>query len=280
MFALILSCGRRSVTGERIITVSIGPFKYFVEAICGDKFTVNVMVPAGANPHIYEPFPEQINKLNRSIAYISNGYLGFEMTWLDRFYEMNRRMKKLSLGDYIDPIKPSHQDKDQHYEAADPHYWISPVCAMKMASSIKDFLIELDPGSRYQYDKNYQTLLDRIKEVDTRAKGLGADGGKRAFMIYHPNLAYLARDYGLEEIPVEYDGKEPTPSRLMDLIDRAKKDNLKIILVQREYDTKNTMAIADETGARVEVIDPLSEDWYSSTCEIIDILKESFKQEK
>jgi zinc transport system substrate-binding protein len=202
------------------------------------------------------------------------------MTWLDRFYEMNRRMKKLSLGDYIDPIKPSHQDEDDHYETADPHYWISPVCAMKMASSVKDFLIELDPGNRDQYDKNYQILLGRIKEVDARAKGLASEGGKRAFMIYHPNLAYLARDYGLEEIPVEYNGKEPTPSRLMELIDRARKDKLKIILVQREYDTKNTMAIADETGARVVVIDPLSEDWYSSTCEIMDILKDSFKQEK
>lgn len=279
MLALILSCGRRNDMGSRIITVSIGPFKYFVEAISGDNFAVNVMVPAGANPHIYEPFPEQINKLNRSSAYISNGYLGFEMTWLDRFYEMNRRMKKLSLGDCIDPIKSSHQDEAHHNETADPHYWLSPVCAMKMASSVKDFLIELDPENRDQYEKNCQLLLGRIKEVDARAKGLTSEGGKRAFMIYHPNLAYLARDYGLEEIPVEYNGKEPTPSRLMELIDRARKDQLKIILVQREYDTKNTKAIADETGARVVVIDPLSEDWYSSTCKIIDILKDSFKQE-
>jgi zinc transport system substrate-binding protein len=279
MLALILSCGRKNDMGSRIITVSIGPFKYFVEAISGDNFAVNVMVPAGANPHIYEPFPEQINKLNRSSAYISNGYLGFEMTWLDRFYEMNRRMKKLSLGDCIDPIKSSNQDEAHHNETADPHYWLSPVCAMKMASSVKDFLIELDPENRDQYEKNCQLLLGRIKEVDARAKGLTSEGGKRAFMIYHPNLAYLARDYGLEEIPVEYNGKEPTPSRLMELIDRARKDQLKIILVQREYDTKNTKAIADETGARVVVIDPLSEDWYLSTCKIIDILKDSFKQE-
>ena len=74
----IISCGRqRADNGEKIITVSIAPFKYFIEEIAGDDFRVNVMVPAGANPHIYEPFPEQINKLRRSVAYISNGYLGF-----------------------------------------------------------------------------------------------------------------------------------------------------------------------------------------------------------
>ena len=69
---------------------------------------VNVMVPAGSNPHIYEPFPEQINKLRKSVAYISNGYLGFEMNWLDRFYETNRSMKRLSLGDKIDPLISGH----------------------------------------------------------------------------------------------------------------------------------------------------------------------------
>ncbi|MBK8882869.1 MAG: zinc ABC transporter substrate-binding protein [Bacteroidales bacterium] len=77
---IFASCGRRVIdSDERIITVSISPYKYFVEAIGGDDFTVNVMVPAGANPHIYEPFPKQIVKLRKSIGYISNGYLGFEV---------------------------------------------------------------------------------------------------------------------------------------------------------------------------------------------------------
>jgi zinc transport system substrate-binding protein len=277
ILVLIFSCGRRAETGIKIITVSIAPYKYFIEAISGDNFKVNVMVPAGSNPHIYEPFPEQLSKLRQSVAYVSNGYLGFEITWLDRFYEMNRNMKKLNLGDVIEPIVPEHHDENHHFESADPHYWVSPLCAREMASSIKDFLIELDPGNRDQYDKNYKNLLQKINEVDSRAKELTMPGGKRTFMIYHPNLAYLARDYGLEEISVEFEGKEPDPSRLIRLIDRAKKDNLKAVLVQREYDTKNARVVADEIGAKVAIIDPLSEDWYSSTNEIISILKNSFE---
>jgi zinc transport system substrate-binding protein len=105
-FLLILfSCNQSgSNSGEKIITISIPPFKYFIEAIGGDDFSVNVMVPAGANPHIYEPVPDQITKLRKSVAYVSDGYLGFEMTWLDRFYETNRDMKKLSLGQNIDSL--------------------------------------------------------------------------------------------------------------------------------------------------------------------------------
>jgi zinc transport system substrate-binding protein len=264
------SCNRQGInSGSRIITVSIAPFKYFVEEISGDDFTVNVMVPAGSNPHIYEPFPEQINKLRRSVAYISNGYLGFEMTWLDRFYETNKTMKKLSLGDNIIPLISRHNHVGDHVEGADPHYWVSPKCAMIMASSVKGFLCELNPSQKQKYETNYQNLFSKIQEVDKKARELFLGLPKRSFMIFHPNLGYLARDYDLEEISVEYEGKEPTPSRMKDLIDRARKDSLKTIFVQREYDTKNAKAIADEIGAEVKIIDPLSEDWQKATSDIV-----------
>ena len=94
------------------------------------------------------------------------------MTWLDRFYEMNRTMKKLSLGESIDPIDPEHHHDGEHSEGADPHYWVSPLCAMKMASSVRDFLIELDPVNREEYDKTLKSLLEKIREVDSMAREL------------------------------------------------------------------------------------------------------------
>lgn len=275
----IVSCGRqRTDTGEKIITVSIAPFKYFVEEIAGDDFRVNVMVPAGANPHIYEPFPEQIYKLRRSVAYISNGYLGFEMTWLDRFYEINKTMKRLSLSDKIDPLISGHHPEGDHVEGADPHYWESPKCALIMANSVKEFLCELNTSQKQKYEVNYDSLVSKIKEMDNKALELFSGVKNRSFMIFHPNLGYLARDYGLEEIPVEYEGKEPPPSRLKELIDRAMEDGLKTIFVQREYDTKNAKAIADEVGAQVKIIDPLSEDWLKTTMDIINALHNSLTE--
>ncbi|MEI6048038.1 MAG: zinc ABC transporter substrate-binding protein [Bacteroidota bacterium] len=270
ILVFIISCGHQGTDAvSRIITVSIAPFKYFVEEIAGDDFKINVMVPAGSNPHIYEPFPEQISKLRSSVAYISNGYLGFEMTWLDRFYETNKTMKRLSLGDKIDPVVSAHHREGDHIEGADPHYWVSPKCALIMASSVKEFLCELNPLQKQKYEANYQSLVSQIQEVDKKAQELFSTVPNRSFMIYHPNLVYLARDYGLEEIPVEYEGKEPSPSGMKDLIDRARKERLKIIFVQREYDTKNAKAIANEIGAEIKIIDPLSEDWQKATIDII-----------
>jgi zinc transport system substrate-binding protein len=276
---LLVSCGRRNESESRIISVSIAPFRYFIEEISGGTFDVNVMVPAGASPHIYEPVPDQINKLRRSDAYVSNGFLGFEVTWLDRFYEINRDMKKISLADNINIIESEHHHEGEHSERADPHYWVSPLSAYKMASSVKELLIGLDPGNRKLFQENHDVLLRKISEVDSMARELSSPEGKRVFMIFHPTLGYLARDYGLEEISFEQEGKEPSPSMLMELIDRARKEDLKVILVQREYDVRNAQVVANATGAVIKVIDPLSEDWYSSTVEIIRVLKNSFEEE-
>jgi zinc transport system substrate-binding protein len=275
---VLISCGRGTNKQEAgIITVSIPPFKFFVEEIAGDHFKVNVMVPPGANPHIYEPSPDQIVNLRKSVAYLSNGYLGFEDIWLDRFFEINRNMKRLNLSQGIEPIFTAGQHESLHDEAVDPHYWVSPVCALKMALSVKEFLCGLDQNNRKFYEDNFEILSGKIRRVDSLAKELGSKGERRIFMIYHPDLAYLARDYGLEEISVENEGKEPTPASLKKLIDTAKDDNLKVILVQKEFDTKNARVISEETSLKIEVIDPLSENWLVAVTDIINILKKSFQ---
>ena len=122
-------------------------------------------------------------------------------------------------------LTSDHHHEGGHVEGADPHYWVSPKCALIMASSVKEFLCELNPSQKQKYETNYQILISKIQEVDNKARELFSDVPNRCFMIYHPNLAYIARDYGLEEIPVEYEGKEPPPSRMKELIDRARKEN-------------------------------------------------------
>jgi len=273
LLILLWSCNRSSSEqGENIITVTIAPYKYFIKEIAGNDFAVNIMVPSGANPHLYEPYPDQINRLRKSAAYVSNGFLGFEMAWMERFEEINKTMKKVSAGERIVPIDSHHEhgNSDSHSETADPHYWVSPKCAFEIARSVKDLVCGLNPDSAKKYEKNYEILLKKIGQADRKADSLFSVLQRRHFLIYHPNLAYLARDYGLVEIAVEYEGKEPPPSRLKELIDLAAKENIKTIFVQKEYDSRNAKAIADETGGEIRVIDPLSENWYNSTMDIIE----------
>lgn len=259
-----------------IISVSIPPFRYFVESISGGDFEVNVMVPAGTDPHIYEPVPGQISSLKRSVAYISDGHLAFEMAWLERFYEANKTMKRLSLADHIDLIKPAHLHGEGLSEGADPHFWISPKCAAIMALSIKNLLCELRPVGKEKYEENYSKLMDTISEIDRKSVELLSGFKGRSFLTFHPSLGYFARDYSLKQIAVEKEGKEPTPSIMRELIDSVRFKNIKVILVQKEFDTKNAKAIASETGAILETIDPLSGNWPAAMMQIINALHSSF----
>jgi zinc transport system substrate-binding protein len=275
---LIVSCGRQGTKqGEEIITVSIAPFKYFVDEIGGGDFAVNIMVPPGADPHLYEPVPEQIIKLSKSVGYISNGYMGFEMTWLDRFYETNRKMKRLMLGEKINLISSDHHDRGT-MEGVDPHYWVSPKSGLIMASSVKDFLCELNPSQSEKYESNFRDLTKKINNLDLKAEQLFSGVKNRSFMVFHPDLTYLARDYGLEEIAIESEGKEPSPARMKYLIDLARAKKLKTIFAQREFDTRNAKTIAGQVGAKIEIIDPLSGDWLTTTSDIITAVYNSLTE--
>jgi zinc transport system substrate-binding protein len=280
-----VSCGRKNPENNLpVITVSISPYKFFIDRISGGDYNVNIMVPPGSNPHIYEPYPKQIDLLRRSVAYISNGLLGFEMTWLDRFYEINPAMQKLDLSKGIVLIDSGHDHEgdhdhgESHTESADPHYWVSPACAMIMVDSIAAFLSKVNPSSAEKYLSNGAALREKIALLHTYSDSILKPFQGRSFMIYHPNLAYVARDFGLTEVAVEFEGKEPPPSQLKSLIDMARKERINAVFVQKEYDAKNAKAIADEIDAEVHVIDPLAENWMEATTEIIRLLEDSLKE--
>jgi len=274
LFILIIAgCTRRTVDqGQRVITVSIEPFRFFTSEIAGDSYSINVIVPPGASPATYEPPPAVIKGISNSDMMIINGYLGFEMAWIDRMIGLNEKVKVLKLADSQDLIaSDSHRHNDiTHYTGVDPHFWVSPLCARTIARDIKDFLVKNDPDREEIYNSNYMRLDSLILDTDSYIRSILSDSGKKSFMIFHPSLTYFARDYGLEQIAVETEGKEPSPSELKELIDNGREKNLKTIFVQREFDMKNARLIGKEIGAETVVIDPLSNEWAGSLKEIAE----------
>jgi zinc transport system substrate-binding protein len=144
--------------------------------------------------------------------------------------------------------------------------------------SVRDFVCRLNPSGKEKYFTAYVSLVAKIDSVDAMAGRLLSGYSGKSFMIYHPNLAYIARDYGLKEVSVEFEGKEPPPSRLKDLIDMAKRENIKTIFVQREYDSKNAREIAREIGGHITIIDPLSENWLDAEKNIFEELTRNFQE--
>jgi zinc transport system substrate-binding protein len=252
-----------AVAGEPIpVFVSIPPQKYFVEKIGGTLVTVSVMVPPGANPHIYEPRPSQMTALSKCRIYFAIG-VTFEKVWLPKFADLNPTMRIVYTDKGIDKITMiAHpHEEEEAPEALDPHVWVSPPEVKIIARNILDALVEIDPSNSEAYQSRYEVFIEEIDKLDRDLREIFKDEKGLKFMVYHPSWGYFARDYGLEQVPVEMEGKEPKPAQLKALISQAKQDGIKIIFVQPQFSMKSAETIARAIGGQVIAADNLREDW-------------------
>ena len=271
--SLLAACqGKGSSTGKEApekprIVVTIEPLRYFTEAIAGDRFEVASIVPKGASPETYDPAPRQLIDLARSKAYFRIGYIGFEQTWADKLAENAPHLRFFNLAEGIDLI---YDENHAHHHGAhtaesqgvEPHVWCSTVNARIIATNILKALRSLDAGHDSLYLARYEALCQRIERTDSLIRRTLSDNrSDTAFMIYHPALSYFARDYDLHQIPIEADGKEPTPAHLQELMRLCREEAVHVIFVQPEFDRRNAELIAGQTGAQIIGINPLAYDW-------------------
>lgn len=271
------SCGKRSDSTETdqrlMLTVSIPPQKYFIEQIAGEKFKINVMIPPGANPVTYDPSPGKMKEVANSVAYIKIGHLAFEKIWMDKFTSVNPDMKIIDQSKYTELIqadKEAIHHNHNHSSGVDPHIWTSPKAVKKQVKAIKEGLTEIDPEHESFYNENYRNFLNNIDTLDSFIKRKLKDVKEESFMIFHPALSYYARDYGLNQISIEFEGKEPTPSKLKEIVDLARKEQIRTVFIQKQFNTDNAKTVAEEIGGRLEVINPLDSNWVRTIKDITE----------
>lgn len=272
------SC-RNKPTDARTVSVSILPQKYFIEKVAGDYVNVNVMVPPGMSPATCDLSTEQLKKLYDSDICFTIGYLPFELTHLYPVLSNRSDIRLINHSQGIELIDGSCGHLHSHtadghsgeHEGVDPHIWLSPRYAREMASTILKTLSEQYPEQQEQFTRNYQSLLSEINTVAEQADSILSGKRHKSFLIYHPALTYFARDYGMEQISIEDEGKEPNPAHLKKIIDSAKAKDIRIIFIQNQFDIDNAKSIAKEIGATVIPIDPLSENWTAEMNQLIDI---------
>lgn len=238
------------------VTVTISPYKYFVDQIAKGKVNVNVMVSNGNNPETYEPYAQQMMELSKSALYLKVGSIGFEQTWMKKLQDNAPDMKVIDTSVGIKPAKTPGGN-------IDPHVWMSCSNARIIASNILKALCELEPKNKAFFEKNYQSLLSIIDKRDSIIKeGFNKNPDLvRKFVIYHPILTYFARDYQLEQLAIEEEGREPSAAQLKSLIERARKEKIKYCLIQAEFANRNTTTFINESHTKPMDINPLQGDW-------------------
>lgn len=265
---------------ERIkVAVTILPLAEFTEKVGGEKVEVSVMVPAGSDPHTYEPTPGQMKNLSDAELYVKVGSgVEFELAWMDKLKALNRKMAVCNASKGIKLIGMASSCDHGHTHACggkDPHTWLSPLNAIIMTANIRDALINVDPARAELYASNARDYIIELNRLNSYAReNLGEKKGT-SFMVFHPAWGYYAKDYGLVELAVQQRAKDPTPRQMARLVREAREHGIKVIFVSPQFSVRSARTIAGEIDGRVEFIDPLAKNYVANLRKVTDILAET-----
>ena len=249
-----------------------------VEAILGDDFEVSVLVPQGASPETFEPTPKQLREVESARFVFGTGLLEFEQELLHRIAR-NEQIINLSQGIDILAGTCSHAHHNHancshnHAHGIDPHIWCSPKSLCKMADNMYNAIASEMPDS-VNYDKNYTTLCIKLLELDEEVTELCRQSTRSTFVINHPALTYLARDYGFTQVAVEHEGKEPSAKHLAEIIEKARTEGVKHIFYQSEFPASSVEVICQDIGATAVEINPLDENIFDNIRHIVTLITE------
>ena len=282
------------------VFASVVPIQTFVEKIGGRHVDARVMVRPGFNPHTYDPTPQQISALAGAALYVRTG-VPFEKAWMARIRSANSEMKVFDARDGIALREMEAHDHDDHghsadhrteadqdhghdahdkhkkqgkhaehgsregdhdgHEEKDPHVWTSPLLVRHMIGAIRDKLTELAPAHAETFARNHDAFAAELEVLDRELHAQLDPLQNRRFMVFHPAWGYFADSYGLTQVSIEREGKEPGARGLAALIDQAKKDKIKVVFVQPQFDKRQARQVAQAIGGVVIAVDPLAADY-------------------
>ena len=285
------------------VFVSIEPQRYFVESIGGSLVQVSVMVQPGASPATYEPKPRQMADLSKARIYFAIG-VPFENTWLKKIAAANPQMWVVHTDQGIEKIPMAayqhHDEREEHHGKGedhkkgelegytgqewhhehgilDPHIWLSPPLVKIQARTILNAFQQMDPSRRNAYEANYHQFVSRIDALDKELKKTFAGKQGLQFMVFHPSWGYFAQAYGLRQVPIEVEGKDPKPGQLKGLIEHAREKGIRVVFAQPQFSTKSATLVAREIGGQVVFADPLARDWVANLREVAEKFKAALR---
>jgi len=272
------------------VFASVVPIQTFVQEVGGQHVDARAMVRPGFNPHTYDPTPQQISALAGAALYVRTG-VPFETAWMDRIRSANPEMPILDARDGIELLDMQAHDHDDHGKDArhhadarhdhdhghdghdshdghhddhheqDPHVWTSPALVRHMIGNIRDKLTELAPAHAETFARNHDAFAAELDSLDRELHAQLDPLPNRRFMVFHPAWGYFADSYGLDQIPIEREGKEPGARALAALIEQAKADRIRVVFVQPQFDKLQARQVARAIDGAVIAVDPLAADY-------------------
>lgn len=264
IFFLPQNCCAVTPQLSHTVLVSLAPYKFFVEKIAGDSVKAQLMVPAGASAHTYEPTPKEMLAASKADAWFTIGE-PFETKAGKALQNHHPSLQLIDLNRGVDLISAhEHRCCHQCKSAFDTHVWLSPRQVKVQAEHIGQTLMQLYPENQELYRERLKTFLENLDRLDKEITEQLGSIKQRVIMASHPAYAYFCRDYGLKQLSVEFEGKDPTPQQLTRVIEAARQNKIRVIFIQPQYHNKGARLIAETIGAKVVSLDPYAEDYFTS----------------
>ncbi len=249
------------------VVVSFYPLYDFTYNIGKDKIELSTLIPAGSEPHSYEPKPSDIQRLNEADVFIYNG-AGLE-PWIDNMLlgVENPNLLIVDTSKGIELIKGNEEEHEEENEEAqehhhgeyDSHTWLDPNNAIIQVNSIKEALIQKDPENKEFYTNNAELYSNKLKELDSEIKDAFKSCNKEEILITHQTLGYFCKKYGCVQIPItgiSHDS-EPSAMDIANIVDQAKEKNITVVFFESLIDPKSTNAISTEINGKVMVFNTI-----------------------
>ncbi len=251
-----------------MVVVSVPPLAWFVERLVGDRAEIAVMVPPGASPATYEPTTRQMRVVARADLYVAVGHprFPFEAEWLDALAASNPEMTVVPAGRGCRKL------------SGDPHLWLSTACARGMVGTVRAALEDALEAPPPDLGDRARALTATVDSVEAEvARRLEPHRG-RAFLVFHPALGYLARDFGLRQMAIARGPAGPGAAELAEIVTHAREAGIHTVFVQPQFSQEAARVVAGElSGGRVRTVDPLARDWDSAIVEVARRLAASFR---
>lgn len=250
-FFALASCHKKgSVDQKPLILVSIAPYRTLVQQIAGPEFDVQTIVPSAANPHSFEPLLSQVTQMGRAEIWFLIGE-PFEAKIAPI---LQARNPQFVVTDLREGLPPSC--------LVDRHIWLSPNLAKLQAETIERSLGQKYPEKKNLFLKNRLVLCEQLTALDKEIRSILKETPNRTLLVSHPAFGYFCEEFNLQQLSVEYEGKDPRPKHLDAILKRAIEESAQIALALPQYNNKGAQLIAEKLHKPVRYIDPYSEGYF------------------
>lgn len=267
---LILGCGKEkkeTVSTKLQIVTSNFCLYDFARTIAGDKADVKLLLPAGVEAHSYEPTPKDIVTVGKSDLFIcvgrdvesvANTLVNGASLSEEKVLEVGKSVTFLSHSDDDDHGDHSQCEHGDNSSDLDPHIWLDPVRAQKIAGSITAALVALDSSNSQKYQERGDSLVAALSALHSRFEETFAKKSSKTIMYAgHFAFGYFADRYGLEHIS-PYVGfspnAEPTPARIAELIKTIREKGISTIYYEELVEPRIARTIVNETGVEMVLL--------------------------